>query len=133
MRQPFLGLILASRCEEHQEDVRLRVMRLIDENSKMSSRQIADIVGIANGSAYYVLTALVEKGFVKLENFKNSQRKGQYVYLLTLRGIREKSLLTHRFIGRKRQEFDASRAKIESLEEEVGLAMDLSSSESSIK
>ena len=124
---------MASRREEHQEDVRLRVMRLIDENSEMSSRQIADKVGIANGSAYYVLTALIEKGFVKLENFKNSQRKGQYAYLLTPRGIREKSLLTHRFIGRKRQEFDALRAEIESLEEEVGSAKDLSSSEGSIK
>ena len=124
---------MASRREEHQEDVRLRVMRLIDENSEMSSRQIADKVGIANGSAYYVLTALIKKGFVKLENFKNSQRKGQYSYLLTPKGIREKSLLTHRFIGRKRQEFDALRAEIESLEEETGLAKDLSSSEGSIK
>ena len=124
---------MASRREENQEDVRLRVMRLIDANSEMSSRQIADKVGIANGSAYYVLTALVKKGFVKLENFKNSQRKGRYAYLLTPKGIREKSLLTHRFIGRKRQEFDALRAEIESLEKEAGLAKDLSSSESSIK
>ena len=124
---------MASRRQQHQEDVRLRVMRLIDENSKMSSRQIADKVGIANGSAYYVLTALIEKGFVKLGNFKNNPRKGQYAYLLTPKGIREKSLLTHRFIGRKRQEFDALRAEIESLEEEAGLAKDLSSSDSSIK
>ena len=124
---------MASRREQHQEDVRLRVMRLIDENSEMSSRQIADKVGIANGSAYYVLTALVEMGFIKLGNFKSSRRKGQYAYLLTPKGIREKSLLTHRFIGRKRQEFDALRAEIESLEEEVGLAEDVSSSESSFR
>ena len=124
---------MASRREENQEDVRLRVMRLIDANSEMSSRQIADKVGIANGSAYYVLTALVEKGFVKLGNFKNNPRKDQYAYLLTPKGIREKSLLTHRFIGRKRQEFDALRAEIESLEEEAGLAKDLSSYDSSIK
>ena len=124
---------MASRREQHQEDVRLRVMRLIDENSEMSSRQIADKVGIANGSAYYVLTALVERGFVKLGNFKNNPRKGQYAYLLTPKGIREKSLLTHRFIGRKRQEFEALRAEIESLEGEAGLAKDVSSSESSVK
>ena len=79
------------------------------------------------------MTALVKKGFVKLGNFKNNPRKGQYAYLLTPKGIREKSLLTHRFIGRKRQEFDALRAEIESLEEEVGLAKDLSSSDSSIR
>ena len=124
---------MASRRDENQEDVRLRVMRLIDENSEMSSRQIADKVGIANGSAYYVLTALVKKGFVKLENFKNSQRKGRYSYLLTPKGIREKSLLTHRFIGRKRREFDALRAEIESLEEEAGLTKDLSSFDSNTK
>ena len=124
---------MASRREQHQEDVRLRVMRLIDENSKMSSRQIADKVGIANGSAYYVLTALVEKGFVKLGNFKNNPRKGQYAYLLTPKGIREKSLLTHRFIGRKRQEFVALRAEIEFLEEEMALAKDVSSSQGSVK
>jgi EPS-associated MarR family transcriptional regulator len=126
-------LILASRRDQHPEDVRLRVMRLIDETSKMSSRQIADKVGIANGSAYYVLTALIKKGFVKLENFKNSQRKAQYASLLTPSGIREKSLLTHRFIGRKRQEFVALRAEIEFLEEEMALAKDVSSSQGSVK
>ena len=124
---------MASRREQHQEDVRLRVMRLIDENSEMSSRQIADKVGIANGSAYYVLTAFIDKGFVQLGNFKNNPRKGQYAYLLTRKGIREKSLLTHRFIGRKRLEFDALRSEIESLEKEACLAKDVSSFESGIK
>ena len=115
---------MASRREEHQEDVRLRVMRLIDENSKMSSRQIADKVGIANGSAYYVVTALIKKGFVKLGNFKNNRQKDQYAYLLTPKGIREKSFLTHSFIERKRQEFEDLRAEIQALEHEAGLASD---------
>ena len=112
---------MASRREEQQEDVRLRVMRLINGNPELSSRQVADQVGISNGSAYYVLTALVEKGFVKLGNFKNNPRKGQYAYLLTPKGVREKSLLTHRFIERKRQEYDDLRAEIELLEREAGL------------
>lgn len=99
-------------------------MRLINGNPELSSRQVADQVGISNGSAYYVLTALVEKGFVKLENFKNNPRKGQYAYLLTPKGVREKSLLTHRFIERKRQEYDDLRAEIELLEREAGLAYD---------
>ena len=112
---------MASRREEQQEDVRLRVMRLIAGNPEMSTRQVADEVGISNGSAYYVLTALVEKGFVKLGNFKNISRKGQYAYLLTPKGLREKSLLTHRFIKRKRQEFVGLREEIELLEREAGL------------
>ena len=90
----------------------------------MSTRQVADEVGISNGSAYYVLTALVEKGFVKLENFKNNPRKGQYAYLLTPKGIREKSLLTHSFIGRKREEFELLKAEIKVLEQEAGIVVE---------
>ena len=112
---------MASRRDEHQADIRLKVMRLISQNPEMSTRQVAGKVGISNGSAYYVLTALVEKGFVKLGNFKKNPRKGQYAYLLTPKGIREKSLLTHRFIERKSQEFEDLKAEIQALEEEAGL------------
>jgi len=112
---------MASRREEQQAEIRLQVMRLIAQNPEMSSRQIADAVGISNGSAYYVLTALIEKGFVKLGNFKSNPRKGQYAYLLTPKGIREKSMLTHSFIDRKRQEFEDLRAEIQALEAEAGL------------
>ena len=113
---------MASQREEQRAAIRLKVMRLIYANPEMSTRQVAQEVGISNGSAYYVVTALVEKGFVKLGNFKNSSRKGQYAYLLTPKGIREKSLLTHSFIERKREEFEVLRAEIQALEEEAGLA-----------
>lgn len=113
---------MASQREEQQAVIRLKVMRLIYANPEMSTRKVAQEVGISNGSAYYVVTALVEKGFVKLGNFKNSSRKGQYAYLLTPKGIRDKSLLTHSFIERKREEFEVLRAEIQALEEEAGLA-----------
>ena len=96
-------------------------MRLIACNLEMTKRQLAEEVGISNGSAYYVLTALVEKGFLKLGRFKKNPRKGQYAYLLAPKGIREKSLLTHSFIERKRQEFESLKAEIQILEEEAGL------------
>ena len=110
---------MASRREEQQESARLRVMRLLSDDPKISTRGVADAVGISNGSAYYVLKALVEKGFVKLESFSNNSRKGQYAYLLTPKGIREKSVLTHRFIKRKRIEFEGLRVEIKALEEEM--------------
>ena len=110
---------MASRREEQQENARLRVMRLLSDNPKMSTRSLADAVGISNGAAYYVLRALVEKGFVKLERFSNNPRKKQYAYLLTRKGIVEKSLLTHSFIKRKRVEFEALRAEIKALQEEI--------------
>ena len=96
-------------------------MRLISQKAEMSSRQVADAVGISNGSAYYVLTALVEKGLVKLENFKYNPQKGRYAYLLTPKGIREKSILTHNFIERKRKEYEKLKKEIEALEVETGL------------
>ena len=111
--------VIASQREEKQEEVRLRVMRLISCDSEVSSRQVADAVGVSNGSAYYILAALVDKGFVKLSNFKKNTRKGSYAYLLTPKGIREKSHLTLHFIKRKRQEFEDLRAEIEVLEHEA--------------
>ena len=111
---------MASRREEQQESVRLRIMRLISDDPHESTRSLAGKVGISNGAAYYVITALVEKGFVKLDNFKNNPRKGQYAYLLTPKGIREKTALTHKFIERKRQEFHDLLAEIAALEKEIG-------------
>ena len=112
---------MASRRSEQQSEIKLKVMRLISEMPDMSSREVADAVGISNGSAYYVLTALVEKGLVKLENFKKSSRKRRYAYLLTPKGIREKSILTHNFIERKRKEYTDLKTEIEALEAEAGL------------
>ena len=113
---------MASRREDRQAEIRLTVMRIISQNPEVSSRQVADEVGISNGSAYYVLAALVEKGLVKLGNFKKNPSKGQYAYLLTPKGVGEKSLLTRRFIERKREEFTALKAEIKALEDEAGLA-----------
>ena len=113
---------MASRREEKQSDTRLQVMRLLSQNPEMSTRQIADTIGISNGSAYYVLRALVDKGFVKLDNFKKNPRKRQYAYLLTPKGVLEKSKLTRGFIERKHQEYAALRAEIEALEKEEGLS-----------
>ena len=88
-------------------------MRLISKIPEMSSRQVADTVGISNGSAYYVLTALVEKGLVKLENFKNNPQKGRYAYLLTPKGIAEKTDLTVKFMKLKMKEYDELKNDLE--------------------
>ena len=97
-------------------------MRLISQNLEVSTRKVADEVGISNRLAYFVITALVEKGFVKLGNFKNNSHRGRYAYLLTPKGIQEKSFLTHSFIYRKREEFEVLKAEIKALEGEEGLA-----------
>ena len=69
--------------EKQQAEIRLNVMRVIGQNPEMSSRRISGVVGVSNGSGYYILTAKVEKGSVKLRNFKSNPRMGQYANLLT--------------------------------------------------
>ena len=111
---------MASRRKEHQEDAKFRVFQIINENPQMTTREIAKKVGISNGSAYYLLTSLIDMGFVKLSNFKDSSQKIKYSYLLTPKGIREKSLVTSKFLVRKKQEFKALREEIDSLEKSIG-------------
>jgi len=111
---------MASRRKEHQEDAKLRVLQLISSKPQMTSRELAQKVGISNGSAYYLLTSLINMGFVKLANFKDSSQKIKYSYLLTPKGIREKSIITSKFLVRKKQEFEALREEINSLEKIVG-------------
>ena len=96
-------------------------MRLLDEDPSISTREIAKKVGISNGAAYYCVTALVEKGFVKLKNFARSQTKGNYIYELTPRGIRAKAVLTVSFLERKRREYEDLKLEIERLERELGV------------
>ena len=111
---------MASRRKDHQEDAKLRVLQIINVNPEMTSRAIAQKVGISNGSAYYLITSLIDKGLIKIENFKENPQKSKYSYLLTPKGIREKSLITNRFLVRKKQEFEALRKEINSLEESAG-------------
>jgi EPS-associated MarR family transcriptional regulator len=111
---------MASRRKEHQEDAKLRVLQIINDNPHMTSREIARIVRISNGSAYYLLTSLIDKGFLKLSNFKENSQKIKYSYILTPKGIREKSLITSNFLVRKKQEFEALKEEIKALEKSFG-------------
>ena len=110
---------MASKREKQQEETHFRVMRLLDEDPSISTREIARRVGISNGAAYYCVTALVDKGFVKLKNFARSKIKGNYIYELTPSGIRAKAALTVSFLERKRHEYEDLRLEIERLESEV--------------
>lgn len=70
----------------------------------MTTLEIAQKVGISNGSAYYLLKILIDKGFVRVSKSKQESKKTKYTYLLTTKGLREKSLSIKKFIDRKKQE-----------------------------
>ena len=110
---------MASRRKEHQEDAKFRVFQIINENPQMTTREIAQKVGISNGSTYYLLTSLIDMGFIKLSNFKGSSQKIKYSYLLTPKGIREKSLVTSKFLVRKKQEYELLKKEIADLERDL--------------
>ena len=96
-------------------------MRLLGEDSSISTREIARRVGISNGAAYYCVTALIDKGYVKLKNFARSKTKANYIYELTPRGIRVKAALTVSFLERKKHEYEDLKLEIERLESELGV------------
>ena len=113
---------MASQRKQQQEEKHFTVMRLLHENPSISTREIANKVGISNGAAYYCVTALIEKGFVKLKNFTQSITKADYIYELTPRGIRVKAALTVSFLERKRHEYEDLKVEIERLESELGVS-----------
>ena len=110
---------MASRRKMHQEDAKLRVFNIIINNPQMTSRKLAQKVGISNGSAYNLLTSLIDKGFVELSNFKDNSQKTKYSYLLTPKGIREKSFITSKFLVRKKQEYELLKKEIAELERDL--------------
>ena len=112
---------MASTRDQQQEETHFKVMRLLDEDPSISTREIARRVRISNGAAHYCVTALVDKGFVKLKNFARSKTKAKYIYELTPRGIRAKAALTVSFLERKRHEYEDLKMEIERLESELGL------------
>ena len=112
---------MASRRKEYQEDARLRMFQVINENPLLTSRELAQRIGISNGSAYYLLTSLIDKGFVKLSNFSQYKQKRKYSYLLTPKGIREKSIVTSKFLERKKLEYKLLKKEISKLERDAGL------------
>lgn len=110
---------MTSRQSLLQQDTYYRVMRLLEVNPDLSQRELASLLGVSVGGLNYCLKALVQKGWVKVQNFSNSKNKFGYVYLLTPSGVLEKADLTGHFLQRKMDEYEALRREIESLKAEV--------------
>lgn len=93
------------------EELTLTVLRNI-ENLK-SQKSLSDKLGVSIGKTNYVLKALIEKGFIKVENFFENKNKNQYKYLITQKGIQEKLSLTLKFVDRKKKEYDELMLELE--------------------
>jgi EPS-associated MarR family transcriptional regulator len=100
-------------------EAQLRLMRLLEENPALTQRQLSEALGLSLGKTHYLLHALLDKGLLKARNFRRSDRKMAYAYVLTPRGMRQKIKLTRDFLARKEAEFEALRQTIDRLRAEI--------------
>lgn len=110
---------LISKHEQQKEEIRFRVLRLIESRPDISQRELAEALGISLGQINYQLKGLREKGLIKVGNFLRSDNKLAYVYLLTPKGVADKLSITKNFLDRKRREFELLKAELEQLEKEA--------------
>jgi EPS-associated MarR family transcriptional regulator len=104
------------------DDVHYRLLKLLEERPDASQRQLSQALGFSLGKINYCVKALLDQGWVKATNFKNSKNKRAYAYLLTPSGIDAKARITARFLKRKLDEYQALKAEIEQLSAEVRAA-----------
>lgn len=97
----------------------LEALRLLAAQPELSQRQLSKELGLSLGKTHYVLRALLDKGLVKIENFRRNDNKLGYAYLLTPKGMKEKFRLTRAFLSRKEAEFEELKATIAALRAEV--------------
>jgi EPS-associated MarR family transcriptional regulator len=96
-----------------------KLLRMLEANPEMSQRDVARELGVSVGKVNYSLRALIRKGWIKATNFKNSNNKAAYMYLLTPRGIEEKASLSVRFLKIKMQEYERLKVEIEEMRREA--------------
>lgn len=106
-----------------QEDTHFRVLCALQENPYITQRQLAVRLGVSLGLTNFVLRALLDKGAIKVHNFRGNTHKSSYAYILTPHGLRAKAALTVRFLMRKREEYEALKAEIEAVSQELDQAV----------
>lgn len=104
---------------ENRESLDFELLYLIENEPGLTQREIASRLGISLGKVNYCLKGLAEKGAIKLANFRSSQNKLGYVYVLTPKGIGQRVGMTRRFLARKLAEYHRLKAQIETLESEL--------------
>jgi EPS-associated MarR family transcriptional regulator len=102
-----------------QEGARLAVLRLLASEPELSQRDLSRALGVSLGKTHYLLHALLDRGLLKANNFRRSDNKVAYAYVLTPSGLSEKVRMTHAFLQRKEAEFDALRQTIAGLRNEI--------------
>jgi len=97
------------------------VLRELSQNNNLTQRELSKRLGLSLGSINFVLKALMKKGYIKMQSFKDSDNKAKYIYVLTPKWLYDKAILTKEFINNKLQEYESLKKEIEELRKEVEL------------
>lgn len=100
-------------------------LRELAKDSTLSQRDLSQKMGLSLGRVNFIVNALLQKGYIKAERFKNSKNKMAYMYILTPKGVSEKYHQTQAFLVRKSDEFEKLRSEIENLSQEAGIGKDV--------
>jgi EPS-associated MarR family transcriptional regulator len=103
-----------------RETAHYRILRVIEAQPEISQRELSRVLGVSLGKTHYLLKALLKKGLVKARNFRRSDNKLGYAYLLTPAGIAAKLSLTKAFLAYKELEYEGMREEIAQLRRELG-------------
>tara|TARA_Y100001947_G_C10187619_1_gene239307 strand:- start:230 stop:544 length:315 start_codon:yes stop_codon:yes gene_type:complete len=103
----------------HKSDTEYIILKILKDNPKMTQRQLSKELGLSLGKTNYVIHALIDKGWMKLSNFKRSDNKLGYLYVITSKGITEKGILAKNFLERKSAEYFKLKNEIEILKREL--------------
>jgi EPS-associated MarR family transcriptional regulator len=101
------------------DEAQYKVLRLIEAKPDLTQRELAQELGVSLGKVNYCLNALIDRGWVKARNFRKSNNKLAYAYLLTPRGVQQKALITLRFLQLKVGEYELLKKEIAELRREV--------------
>ena len=115
-----------------QDEIAYKLLKLIESDPHLSQREIAQKMGVSLGKKNYCLKALVDKGFIKFQNFYNNKKKTAYIYNLTPSGIEEKAQVTYRFLQRKIKEYENIKVEIENLKIEAAMPKELGEKDSEL-
>jgi EPS-associated MarR family transcriptional regulator len=109
----------AAHNSDRSDEIHFRVLKLLETRPEMTQRELARELGISLGKANYCVKAMLEKGWIKAKNFKNSYNKIAYAYVLTPEGFEKRARMAVRFLKRKMAEFETLKREIEQLRQEV--------------
>jgi len=101
------------------QETHYKLLHYLDENPDVTQRELAAALGVSLGKVNYCLKALMGQGLIKARNFKNSDNKRAYLYMLTASGIEDKARVTLGFLQRKKKEYEQLKVEIKELQREV--------------